>query len=500
VTATDAAGAPITLDGWAARLARALRPGSGPWVAQLFHRLLALVFLDAWISLGLQVRVLIGARGLLPVADVFAAAHERPGSIGFLDFPTLLWLGHSDALLTAGTIAGVVLALAALAGFYPRLCLALSTLLYFSYATAGRLFLSFQWDNLILECGFLATFLPADRPAPAVHFLFRVVLFKLYFESGIAKWQSPISDWQDGSAMTYYYETAPLPTALAWTAHNWPVWWHHFESWAVLALELVVPFAIFGPRPARRGAAAALTGFQIINIATANYGFFCYLALALHVFLLDDPTPTPPAAPASARWRRGAALAGVAAFLFASLVEALFNFTEPGAALEHLSWALEVTQRTRVINAYHLFGAITRERIEPEFQTLAAGADPADDTAWRAHDLLHKPGDPTRRPDLVAPHQPRVDFQLWFYGLAYQRRPPAYVSMLLERMCEDAAVVQPLFRAPLPPDPAAVRIVFWEYHFTTGADARAVDGGAKTWWRRQRMAATAPITCPHATP
>ena len=82
------------------------------------------------------------------------------------------------------------------------LIFALSTALYLSYALACRVFLSFQWDNLLLECGLLAAFLPADRAAPVVHFVFRALLFKLYFESGIAKWQSPLRDWHDGSAMT----------------------------------------------------------------------------------------------------------------------------------------------------------------------------------------------------------------------------------------------------------------------------------------------------------
>ena len=67
----------------------------------------------------------------------------------------------------------------------------------------------------------------------------------------MAKWQSPIGDWHDGSAMTYYYETAPLPTWLALYAHHLPAWWHHLESRLTLVLELVVPFAIFGPRRAR---------------------------------------------------------------------------------------------------------------------------------------------------------------------------------------------------------------------------------------------------------
>ena len=68
-----------------------------------------------------------------------------------------------------------------------------------------------------------------------------------------------------------------------------PVWWHHLESWFTLAFELLVPFTFFvGARRVRLAAAVILTGFQIINAATANYGFFCYLAAALHVLLLDE--------------------------------------------------------------------------------------------------------------------------------------------------------------------------------------------------------------------
>ncbi|HEY4395237.1 MAG TPA: lipase maturation factor family protein, partial [Polyangia bacterium] len=209
--------------------------GSGPSVAALFNRLFALVSLVAWLSLGSQVRVLLGSRGLLPVT-AFMDAVRAEGGVSFFDLPTLFWRFHSDGLLVAGTIAGALLAAAALGGLWPRLCFALSTALYLSYAVVSRDFLSFQWDNLLLECGLLAVFLPTGRKAPLVHFLFRVLLFKLYFESGLAKWQSPVGDWRDGSAMTYYYETAPLPTFLAFTAHHLPVWWHHLESRATLAL------------------------------------------------------------------------------------------------------------------------------------------------------------------------------------------------------------------------------------------------------------------------
>ena len=182
--------------------------GSGPLVARVYGRVLAAVMLVAWLSLGVQVRVLLGSRGLLPAADFVAAVRAEP-SATFFDLPSLFRWGASDSALVAGVVAGAALSLLAFAGVARRLCFAVSTLLYLSYVAVGRDFLSFQWDNLLLECGLLASFLPSERPAPLVHFLFRLLAFKLYFESGIAKWQSPVHDWQDGGAMTAYYETAP---------------------------------------------------------------------------------------------------------------------------------------------------------------------------------------------------------------------------------------------------------------------------------------------------
>ncbi|HEY5090772.1 MAG TPA: lipase maturation factor family protein [Polyangia bacterium] len=516
---------------------------SGAAVGAAFARVLALISLCAWLSLGAQVQVLMGSRGLLPFAEFMRAVQAEPGTSIF-QLPTIFWWFHGDGALTVGVALGAALSIAALAGFRPRLSFALSTALYLSFAVVGRDFLSFQWDNLLLECGLLASFLPTDAPAPTVHFLFRLLLFKLYFESGLAKWQSPIDDWRDGSAMTYYYQTAPLPTWLAFYAHHLPIWWHHFESRATLVLELVVPFAIFGPRRARLGAAILFALFQIANAATANYGFFCYLAAALSLFLLDDADlerararlgPLVPAAVGriADRWRSalawvtpsadGAAAparaelpgsgragaghrwlgrAGASLFIALSLIGGLYNFTEPGRLLTLAGPIFELDERFRLVNSYHLFAAVTRERIEPELQTLAEG-DPAaqvengndDDGAWTAQDLWHKAGDPRRAPDFVAPHQPRVDFQLWFYGLGFRRGEPAYVSALVGRMCEDPAAVQPLFRAPLPPPPSAVRIVYWEYAFATAAEKRAT--GA--WWRRARIGMSQAIPCRRAT-
>ena len=96
-----------------------------------------------------------------------------------------------------------------------------------------------------------------------------------------------------------------------------------------------------------------------------------------------------------------------------------------------------------------------------------------------------------RRPDFVAPHQPRVDFQLWFYGLGYRASSPAYVDALVERLCRDPSAVQSLFRDRLPSHPRAVRIAYWHYRFTSADERRAT--GA--WWTRTPVDVTDSIPC-----
>jgi hypothetical protein len=517
------ADAPLHTPG--ARLIAALRAGgSGPAVARLFDRLLAAIFAIAWISLGSQVDLLIGSRGLLPASEVVTALRSQ--DLSYLDAPSIfVRLGAADGTLHAAIGAGIALSVLAFAGVMPRLAFALMTLLYLSFATVTRTFLSFQWDNLLLECGMLAAILPRDRRAPWTHFLLRVALFKLYWESGVAKWQSPIHDWHNGSAMTFYYETAPIPARLGWYAHHLPAWWHAFEGWFTLFFELAVPLLIFTTRRARLFALATFTLFQVVNLSTASYGFFCYLALSLHVFLLDERDvvalrvrlvrrfpwlhrmrvrrrwldlrihrltawirlPGLTVTEAQRRWiRGGAAATAVTAYLGISFLEALVHFSGSRTLASDLGSARETWTRLRLVNTYHLFAAITRDRIEPEVQTF-------DGTAWTAHDLRHKPGDPMRAPHVVAPHQPRVDFQLWFYGLAYRGGAPPWVSALLDRVCHEPAAVQQLFREPLPQAPESARMAFFRYHFTSPAERRAT--GA--WWKREPAGTMKPVHCAH---
>lgn len=464
--------------------------GSGPAIARLLHAALGAHFLIAFVSLGVQIDPLIGPEGLEPAGEWFARLAARPDT-GFLDAPSHLWLDASTPTLLAGCVLGGLLGLAAAVGMAPRVLLPLAALLYLGHVHAAPTFLSFQWDNLLIEAGLLAALLPRDRPAPIAHLAFRVLLFKVFFQSGIAKWASAAGDWQDGSAMALYYQTAPLPTPLAAVFHHLPGWWHTLESWWTLSFELAVPIAIFGGRRMRALALAVFGTFLIVDFATANYGFFVPLTGALCLVLLEErhgravlgALRRALPGPAAARTGRGRAplAAAVGAWLALSALSAVARF----AHVDPLPELRRAASTLRIANVYHLFGSITPVRLEPDFQTSADGV------RWTSHPLRHKPGPADRRPPLVAPHQPRLDFQLWFYALRWERTTPRYVVRLVEGLCHAPHRIQPFFPDPLPAAPTAVRIVFHDTTFTDGETRRATG----RWWDRVEAGATRTLFC-----
>src|SRR5205823_9450267 len=119
--------------------------------------------------------------------------------------------------------------------------------LYLSLVSAGQDFMSFQWDNLLLEAGSLAILLVT--PSNVVVWLFRWLLFRLMFLSGALKLLSGDPTWRQLTALNFHFETQPLPTVFGWYVHQWPQWFHQLSTVMVFAVELVVPFLIFGSRP-----------------------------------------------------------------------------------------------------------------------------------------------------------------------------------------------------------------------------------------------------------
>src|SRR5262249_18464636 len=128
-----------------------------PRARALFVRGLAAVYVSAFASLWVQVAGLLGSDAIRPAADLLRPAAERLGTpAALLRLPTLVWIDAGDASLHALCATGVLCALAALAGAWPRMALFGCWLCYLSLAAVGDVFLSYQWDALLLEAGLLA--------------------------------------------------------------------------------------------------------------------------------------------------------------------------------------------------------------------------------------------------------------------------------------------------------------------------------------------------------
>ncbi|MFN2542512.1 MAG: lipase maturation factor family protein, partial [Chthoniobacterales bacterium] len=251
-----------------------VRPPSYLWARRWFLRVLGLIYLIAFVSLWVQVDGLVGTDGISPLNQFLPFIRQQLGGRAFLFFPTLCWLNSSNGFLHLLCASGVVLSLLLIVGIAPAICLGALFIFYLSLTIAGQTFLSFQWDILLLEAGFLSIFLAPWRlwlrPGTAIPatnrvalFLLKLLLFKLMVMSGVVKLTSGDDSWWDLSALDYHYWSQPLPTVIGWWADQHPEWFKHFSVAFCLVVEIIVPIFIWAPRRMRLLAGALLVFLQI---------------------------------------------------------------------------------------------------------------------------------------------------------------------------------------------------------------------------------------------
>jgi hypothetical protein len=360
---------------------------------------------------------------------------------------------------------------------------------------AGQDFLGFQWDALLLEAGLLAVLLAPRgirrrQPGPApllIIWMYRWLLFRLMFGSGVVKLRSGDPTWRSLTALQYHYETQPLPTWLGFYAHHLPARVHVASAAVMFLIELVLPWLIWLPGRWRRLPLVGFVAFQILIAATGNYAFFNLLTIALCVFLADPgwrpqrgrpgAAAGEPAATLFGPWPRAVLVPFVAVVALVSTIE----FTEAtlGASLPWPTpaiWLARAISPLRSVNSYGLFAVMTTTR--PEI--IVEGSD--DGESWRAYEFRYKPGDPYRRPGFVAPHQPRLDWQMWFAALGECDQSP-WLQRLFQRLREGSPpVVSLLGNGPFPDHPPRyVRALLYDYHFADLATHRRTG----EWWQRR---------------
>jgi predicted DCC family thiol-disulfide oxidoreductase YuxK len=486
-----------------------------------FLRAVGLIFLIAFVSLWVQIDGLIGSNGITPVREFLPAARAQLGDRALSILPTLCWFNSSDAFLHFLCGGGVALSLLLIFGIAPALSLVGLVVSYLSLTIAGQTFLSFQWDILLIETGFLSIFLapwrlsvaaavsaakhtpttgetPVTTDPPiscAALFLLKLLLFKLMVISGVVKLTSGDDSWWDLSALDYHYWSQPLPTVIGWWADQSPEWFKKFSVAFCLVVEIIVPVFIWAPRRLRLLACGLLVFLQIVIAATGNYCFFNLLAIALCLLLVDDTVwrrknatvirlREATARQADRRYRISDRLSIYAAAIVIVLTlplntRLIYSAFEPEAEWSRLLGSVYArAEAFRIVNGYGLFRVMTKDRREIVIEGSADGMD------WQPYEFKWKPGDVMRAPGWCAPHQPRLDWQMWFAALGSYRQNPWFVQAMISLLHGKPQVAALFEQNPFPQSPPRyVRAMLYRYRFTTAQEHR--ETGA--WWKRQEL-------------
>lgn len=260
----------------------------------------------------------------------------------------------------------------------------------------------------------------------------------------------------------------------------------------VFLIELVAPFGIFTNRVGRRVTAAATILLMLLIMITGNYAYFNVLTIALALSLLDDgdlkrllpalsrlkieqkPAGTPVASPTQILVVTGATLIFLAAS--ASLLERVGlsdQLPPPLLVLDKILAPLHISGQ------YGLFAVMTTTRRE----IIIEGSD--DGKTWQAYEFPFKPGDLFRAPPIVAPHQPRLDWQMWFAALGNAGHSP-WLQPLMARLLQGQPAMLRLFaRNPFPDHPPKyVRAHSYVYSFSSPENLFSHG----QWWERSEEA------------
>jgi hypothetical protein len=465
---------------------RTLEPAKFDLLSWLFLRLFGLIFLAAFASFGVQALALIGSQGIIPVADLIHQVNSQVGVLRYYLLPTVFWINASDTFIQATCWSGVLFSLLLIFNILPRISLLVLYLLYLSLCCAGQVFMSFQWDMFLLETSLVALFLVGSTRYTGI-LLMRWLLFRFILGAGLVKLYSLDPTWRDLSALSYYFNTAPLPTPLAWYAHHLPSLALKFATFSALFVELFFPFLIFFPRRLRFIAGYAILFMQTLITLTGNYNFFNLQTMLLCLTLYDDQALRALLPQRFTNWLQPRVVvkppskivnnvANVIAIylIFISVVQFYERFRG------NVAWPVLVVANVfepfHLVSPYGPFAVMTTERME----IIIEGS--ADGVYWAEYQFKYKPGDVNRRPPWNIPHQPRVDWQLWFAALSNPNQNPWFIRFLGRLLENSPAVVDLLEYNPFPDKPPLlIRAEFYRYRFTTPEERQKT--GA--WWHRE---------------
>jgi hypothetical protein len=470
--------------------------------AWILSKGIAFCYIIAFLSLLPQIMGLYGKNGILSIRKFMLVLLEQTGPQRYYELPTVFWIRSSDFFLNTIAVVGLFSSTFAFFGFCPPLMMVTAWICYLSFVNSGQDFFGFQWDSLLLEAGLLSFFLTpwsldwnpwvAFEPSPFVRWLFWLLLFKLMFLSGAMKILSKDTSWRNHSAFKYHYWTQPLPSPLAYFMDKLPEWFQTFSCRFMFAVELGVPFLIFIPGKIRWLCAGVFIFLQILILSTGNYAFFNALTIVLSLFLLEDSfwqpllnniLPSISAIHETSMFYQSLGLIITVIMLPLNFFWFALAFRENSRFLNPVIPIIRAIYNYRFNSSYGLFAVMTKDR--PEL--ILQGSD--DTENWVEYEFKYKPSSVKKMPPIVAPYQPRLDWQMWFAALGTFNQNLWLQNLMARIFLNSEDVLRLLKNNPFPHVPKYLRLVKYKYKFSSTKDL--FEKG--DWWQREYVGLYSPV-------
>lgn len=443
-------------------------------------RLLGLIYAVAFLVAINEIVPLIGADGLLPVADYLSRWTTAVGRTqSFIELPSIFWLNHSDTMLLVVSWIGFLLSLAVVAGYANAIQMTLLWFLYMSIVHAGQDWYGYGWEIQLLETGFLGIFLcplidprpfPGRAPPLPVIYLFRWLAFRVMLGSGLIKIRGD-AVWRNGTALYHHFETQPIPGPLS----RWFNFLPHFilkaGVWFNFLAELVAPWFVFWPKISRHIAGSIIILFQFTIILSGNLSFLNWLTIIPALACFDDSfwkrllpnilvrkaeeaaTEALPSKPMLATAWVVTAVVAILSF------QPVVNLISPGQIMNTSFDPLDL------VNTYGAFGSVGQERYNVVFEGTADN-DSTDNANWKPYIYRGLPVRLDQRPPQIAPYQLHLDWQMWFASMAGPSQYPWTLNLVWKLLHNDPEIVGLFAENPFPDKPPKyIRAVLYQYQF-----------------------------------
>jgi hypothetical protein len=490
----------------------------------------------------ISLRFPAGANGVTPIVNAVNRLKERRVPTGsdqaaadslslqqrlmlklqiFRRIPSIFFvIGASDGILYGSLLASMITSCGiallsglsllnltpAVPGWISGPAFVLPSLVHLGFTVLGSPWMGLQFETMLVEVNMTfawCRFFSFAAPSLWV-WVWRFLLFRLMCAAGAGKLSSGDPAWRDGTAMSYHYETQPLPNPISKLMHQLPLWWHKIETFATFVAEGPLALTFFASSPVIRWFGFLLTvGFNLAIGFTGNYGHLHMLCITMATAIVaetDSTAYTPKLLHVSPVVEHASIFATIVGYLvaavavigalvyvvgslpaFASNFLGLVELKEDIPGWEYVDLLHEKLERYHIVGRYNLFATMTRFRWELQLEGTCDGGQ-----TWHAYRYHNKPGGPPASldeyPKLLLPgYFLRSDWRMWFVPLQIERlarlgispnrpelKPTWYVAMVQKILEGEPSVVDLVVTPPALQNKRldGLRTLVYDYHFT----------------------------------